>query len=541
MSDEFNTEGRQFNDGYDPTWTAMQKSDDDQTGQGRKSLQYYNASYCFTKNGSLNILTTDEDTKWRGFNPFLKHYYQMKRHFRSGMINSWNKFCYTGGILEFDVKFPGKPKIGGLWPAVWLLGNLGRATYEESTNKIWPWSYKKCDRKLQKAQEISGCDSTSHYSMNAGQGRGSTEIDVLEIMSGDMTDLPIVKNGVHQPYAAMTLQLAPGIPRSQRRPESGTLPEWGFTWYSNLTYGPNTSINPFFYGTYLTETKALEPISRSKAESYQCDSLSCMLSLDESFWDEMHTFRLEWQPGDDGYVHWYVDGDYKFGVEAVGLEPWETQIPNEPSYLIVNTAISNSWGFPDPPFGCDEYDCKTDEGKCGFFPGFCETLPATFEMDFIRVYQNKNDSRQTIGCNPPGYPTRKYIKAHEFKYMDTTKDSHPLKPLKVGGARCKIENSDYCGTHARGSCSHSTLRCVCRPGWMGPRCLVQKFHDDGEDWDVGKFEGIELPFIPSSLGVVAVVFVIALIASVSVFSIRRKKATVDTEEIPTESGTGTGY
>jgi hypothetical protein len=36
---------------------------------------------------------------------------------------------------------------------------------------------------------------------------------------------------------------------------AGTLPEWGFTWYKNLTYGANTSINPFFYGTYLAATK----------------------------------------------------------------------------------------------------------------------------------------------------------------------------------------------------------------------------------------------------------------------------------------------
>jgi hypothetical protein len=37
------------------------------------------------------------------------------------------------------------------------------------------------------------------------------------------------------------------------------LPEWGFNWYKNLTYGDNTSINPFFYGTYLGATKKEEP------------------------------------------------------------------------------------------------------------------------------------------------------------------------------------------------------------------------------------------------------------------------------------------
>jgi len=42
----------------------------------------------------------------------------------------------------------------------------------------------------------------------------------------------------------MTLQLAPGIPAKDNRPPSGVLPEWGFTWYENLTFGANTSINP---------------------------------------------------------------------------------------------------------------------------------------------------------------------------------------------------------------------------------------------------------------------------------------------------------
>lgn len=39
----------------------------------------------------------------------------------------------------------------------------------------------------------------------------------------------------------------------------GTLPEWGFTWYENITYGRNTSINPWFYGSYLGPTSADSP------------------------------------------------------------------------------------------------------------------------------------------------------------------------------------------------------------------------------------------------------------------------------------------
>jgi beta-glucan synthesis-associated protein KRE6 len=207
MSDEFDRPGRTFKDGDDPKWTGIDRSDDDQTAQGKKSLQFYNSSYVTTRNGNLIIHTTTEDTKWRGWNPYMKKYETMSRHFRSGMLQTWNKFCFTGGILEVRVQFPGKSNIGGLWPAVWLLGNLGRATFEASTNLIWPWSYNQCDRQLQRAQEISACDITSHYGLNPQQGRGSTEIDIIEVMPGPSDKLPIVQHNVRRPYCSMTLQV----------------------------------------------------------------------------------------------------------------------------------------------------------------------------------------------------------------------------------------------------------------------------------------------------------------------------------------------
>ena len=147
-------------------------------------------------------------------------------------------------------------------------------------------------------------------------------------------------------------------------------------------------------------------VGRSNKEAYQCDALSSMMTLNESYFNTPKRFRLEWQPGTDGYVHWYVDGQFRFGVEAEGLAPHMTRIPDEPSYIIMNTAISTSWGFPNPPFGCTEYDCKTTEGQCGMNPGFCKSLPAKFLIDSVRVYQNKDDPRQNVGCNPKDRPTR---------------------------------------------------------------------------------------------------------------------------------------
>ena len=40
-----------------------------------------------------------------------------------------NKFCFTGGYVETAVQLPGANNVLGLWPAVWTMGNLGRAGY----------------------------------------------------------------------------------------------------------------------------------------------------------------------------------------------------------------------------------------------------------------------------------------------------------------------------------------------------------------------------------------------------------------------------
>jgi len=87
-----------------------------------------------------------------------------------------------------------------------------------------------------------------------------------------------------------------------------------------------------------------------------------MVSITDSHFKEMHTFRLEWQPGEDGFINWYVDNKFRFGILAEGLKEFDTFLPNEPSYIIFNTAISTSWGFPNPPYGCNVYDCKDPDG-----------------------------------------------------------------------------------------------------------------------------------------------------------------------------------
>jgi beta-glucan synthesis-associated protein KRE6 len=208
MSDEFNVEGRSFKDGHDPMWTALDKSDDDASEAGGGSLQFYNSSAITTENGFLRISTTLGKTSWNRFDHVKQKWKHEQTNFTSGMLQSWEKFCFTGGIVEVDVIFPGDPYIGGLWPAVWMLGNLGRATYESSTNNIWPWSFDTCDRKLQDAQAISACNRQNHFGMNPFQGRGATEIDIVEVMTGySSKPLPATHPHLNFPYGDMTLQV----------------------------------------------------------------------------------------------------------------------------------------------------------------------------------------------------------------------------------------------------------------------------------------------------------------------------------------------
>ena len=72
------------------------------------------------------------------------------------MINSWNRFCFTGGYVEASVSLPGKNNVYGLWPAIWTLGNLGRAGFGGTLDGVWPYSYDTCDRGTLHNQTLNG-------------------------------------------------------------------------------------------------------------------------------------------------------------------------------------------------------------------------------------------------------------------------------------------------------------------------------------------------------------------------------------------------
>ena len=113
FSDEFNTDGRTFYPGDDPYWEAV-----DLHYWQTNNKEWYDPEAITTRNGSLEItLSTKEN---HGLN------------FTGGMMSTWNKFCFTGGLVEASVMLPGFNNIQGLWPAIWAMGNLGRAGYGAS-------------------------------------------------------------------------------------------------------------------------------------------------------------------------------------------------------------------------------------------------------------------------------------------------------------------------------------------------------------------------------------------------------------------------
>jgi len=223
FSDEFEQEGRTFHDGSDPRWTALNKND-----YTNAALHFYSHDNANTSDGKLKITTEKKVNAYRAFNETSKKFFMDKKHVQSAMVQSWNKFCFTGGIIEFRAKLPGNAHTGGLWPAMWMLGNLARATYVGSSDYVWPYSYNQCDPKKRGAQEINACSKASHYGMEPGFGRGAPEIDVIEAMQGEVEKLP--NTNITRPYQSCSLQVAPGIehnrPELGHRPKKGILVHW---------------------------------------------------------------------------------------------------------------------------------------------------------------------------------------------------------------------------------------------------------------------------------------------------------------------------
>ena len=179
----------------------------------------------------------------------------------------------------------------------------------------------------------------------------------------------------------------------------------------------------------------------------------------------MDWFTKSYKKVDENGTVFHMEGDGKgqdwehslsipdFALDVV----MGSKIPEEPSYIIINTAISSTWAFPyNLPDWCPKcYDCSNPKCTCSFNPGFCnmmKTGKVAFKVDSVRVYQSKNDTAHdgnphTVGCDPVEFPTREFIRGYEYRYMRNPpfvyEDRHPLREVKRGGGECVVDGD--CG------------------------------------------------------------------------------------------------
>jgi len=50
------------------------------------------------------------------------------------------------------------------------------------------------------------------------------------------------------------------------------------------------------------------------------DAISANAAINSSHFNSFHTYKLEWQPGAQGYLDWYLDDEFLFGISASALE-----------------------------------------------------------------------------------------------------------------------------------------------------------------------------------------------------------------------------
>lgn len=285
-------------------------------------------------------------------------------------------------------------------------------------------------------------------------------------MQGDAEKLP--STTVTRPYQSASFQVSPGIERD--RPALGMKPKQGH-WYTGMEYNhenlTKSELNPFFYGVKL--------VHKLKSYTYQADALSANRGLNTSHYTNQHIYRVEWDPpaedGTGGYIRWFTDDVLMYGITGSNLHTTGSEIPSEAMYLLMNTAVAASWGFPAPcPEGCKCkcFECGNPDCACALPTGYCENFPATFEIDYVRVFQALGEEKHTLGCSPVNRPTSLFIKGHQKRYMEKG-DTMPILPVQKGGATCR-ENKD-CGTIKKGHCSARGF-CVCKENSTGPNCLA---------------------------------------------------------------------
>ncbi|KAL6451113.1 KRE6 Beta-glucan synthesis-associated protein KRE6 [Candida maltosa Xu316] len=317
FSDEFEVDGRTFNEGDDQFFTAV-----DLYYSATHDLEYYLPQMVTTNNGSLEIT--------------FDHGNYSNLDYVSGMLQSWNKLCFNKQAkIEISAKLPYDIRYG-LWPAVWSLGNLARPGFLATTDGIWPYTYNECDQGVLPnqstlnegmsylpGQRLSSCVCLGEDHPSPGIGRGAPEIDIIE--------------GLYQYdkfWGVQTLQVAP-------------FDEW---WRPDYDYvnieNENMTIIREDIGTVYQESISLGTIFST---------------------DEFHKFTMEYKSLDDvnSYINFAIDDIPTFQIDGSALHPNEfigwRQITKEPMSIIFNMGLSIYQPHDAIQMTCDPKDYPTDE------------------------------------------------------------------------------------------------------------------------------------------------------------------------------------
>lgn len=365
FSDEFNAEGRTFYDGDDQFWTAPDLHYD-----ATKDLEWCDPDAVITANGTVNLRMD-----------------AIKNHnlfYRLGMLQLWNKMCFTQGRIEILARLPFYGNISGLWPGLWTMGNLGRPGYLATTDGVWPYLYDSCDVGITAnqlspdgisylpGQRLNKCTCPGEDHPNPGVGRGAPEIDAIEAEIGNADPDDPEKIGI----ASQSLQLAPF--------DIWYMPDYDFLEIYNKSI---TTMNTYVGGPFQQALSATTVLNRTWYERGAGPH-------------NFQTYGFEYLNDDsDGYLRWFVGQDPTLTVHAMALHPdgnigWRP-ISREPMSINMNMGISNNWAY-------------IDWNALHF--------PFTFRIDYVRVYQPKD--AKNLGCDPPGYPTQNYINSHKDIYYN---------------------------------------------------------------------------------------------------------------------------
>ncbi|SJL05545.1 related to KRE6-glucan synthase subunit [Armillaria ostoyae] len=396
-SDEFNVDGRTFYPGDDPYWEAV-----DLHYWGTNNLEWYDPASITTKGGALTITLSKKETHGLDY--------------QGGMMSTWNKFCFTGGMIMTSVTLPGANNILGLWPAVWTMGNLGRAGYGASLEGTWPYTYDACDIGTVKNQTINGLPYAATVDGDAGQNGILSFLPGQKLSRctcpGESHPGPMHSDGTYVGRAAPEIDVF----EAQIANDQGEVSQSGQWAPFNAQYEWfNTSDNMIIYDateTYFNTYTGGVFQQATSSVSFTGEFLRWHREFRIDMGEDQNCYQLEtgcfavygfeYKPGyDDGYITWINNNKAAWTLKGPGLaadtrvEIAARPVPQEPMYIIVNLGMSENFGYVD----LDHL-----------------TFPTTMSIDYIRVYQPKDSIN--IGCNPDDFPTQAYIEEYIEAYTN---------------------------------------------------------------------------------------------------------------------------